>query len=528
MRPTRWSSRWPLCALLGGLLYSCFGCENAPKAEEPRKILTVEETLGLVFTWFADSPSRHFYKQANPAAKDALYKILANPELEQFHQKVWIAIGYIGDKSDVKRLEQHLRNRFSGVLTLTEQRTINAMLHALGVMIARDIEGAKALAESMLQPEYWREAKFRLFHKPQPQRPSFEYEMISDAMYSYAMSLDADLHEKTQTVLRGIADPKERQMVERALDPKLLLSSARNVLANEYGRITAQERRELAENFNGDLKNPAPAHPPRDLSGEPPRAAIPAEARAGAEPILRHPVAPSERRTFAALRELGADVSLDENGHIEHVNWGGGRMADAAFDHLKRLAKLESLDIAAATVTDKALAILKDLPPLRQLTITRCKNITDAGLAHLEHQKSLERLELLYLPQVTNAGLQHIEHLPRLKALNLTEMSISDEGLKHLAGMPNLERLELLDTGISGEGLKHLKGLTKLRDLRLAGSPITDGGLRHLEEMNSLRYVSLGDTAGIESVVRFSDEALARLRRALPKAEIDVTRIPPP
>lgn len=46
--------------------------------EGPEQMLSVDETLGIVFDPTGGFPRRKYYARANPKAEDALYRILAN------------------------------------------------------------------------------------------------------------------------------------------------------------------------------------------------------------------------------------------------------------------------------------------------------------------------------------------------------------------------------------------------------------------------------------------------------------------
>jgi hypothetical protein len=105
-------------------------------------------------------------------------------------------------------------------------------------------------------------------------------------------------------------------------------------------------------------------------------------------------------------------------------------------------------------------AHLRNLPALREMCLSRCKNVTDAGLAHLQGLVGLKSLDLKECDRVTDAGLAHLQGLVGLKSLNLMECE------------------ELTDAGLA-----HLRGLTGLQSLSLEKCPrVTDAGVQELQK----------------------------------------------
>jgi hypothetical protein len=197
-----------------------------------------------------------------------------------------------------------------------------------------------------------------------------------------------------------------------------------------------------------------------------------------------------QREAVEALAKVGADVSYDyqqdEDPYVFReeptapawlrrllgsdffcdvvVVFGSCRETDPSpcikFDdkdaiHLKKLVKVNWLDLGSSQVTDAGLEHLRGLTELREL-ILNFTQVTDAGLEHL---KGLTNLEALWLgnTQVTDAGLEHLKGLPNLDHLGLSNTQVTDAGLEHLKTLTNLERLELEHTDVTGEGMTRLQ-----------------------------------------------------------------------
>ena len=69
--------------------------------------------------------------------------------------------------------------------------------------------------------------------------------------------------------------------------------------------------------------------------------------------------------------------------------------------------------------------------------------------------------------------------------------------------------------GCTDACLASLSGLTKLQILNIEGPQVTDAWLDRIAAMKSLRQVMIGGA-------QVSDEAIARLHRSLPEAQIYV------
>lgn len=116
-------------------------------------------------------------------------------------------------------------------------------------------------------------------------------------------------------------------------------------------------------------------------------------------------------------------------------------------------------------VSDDDLQLLKKLPKLELLNLQNTA-ITDAGLVHVGELEQLERLSL-QKSQVTDAGLAHFAGLKNLVELDLAGLNITDAGLKHLTGLTALEKLYVNADGVTPQGTQDLKqALPKLHVFR--------------------------------------------------------------
>jgi hypothetical protein len=84
-----------------------------------------------------------------------------------------------------------------------------------------------------------------------------------------------------------------------------------------------------------------------------------------------------------------------------------------------------------------------------------------------------------------------MKDLDKFNALNLSGSSVTDEGIRDLSTLTELEVLDVCETAVTADGLMQLQHLPKLTFIT-----VSDG--------------------------KYSDEALAKLKRAFPRVTIEV------
>jgi hypothetical protein len=197
-------------------------------------------------------------------------------------------------------------------------------------------------------------------------------------------------------------------------------------------------------------------------------------------PLTSVGVSMCEDRTLKELRVL--------NGMKQLILSRCKNVTDEGLEQLMGI-QLERLDIRKCDkLTDEGLLLLADMP-MRHLDLYFGQHITDVGLAKL-NTMPLTYLDLDCFARITNMGLMHL-HGMQLTYLGLNgALLISSAGLVALHGMP-LQTLKLNRcTEIGNIGLKHLKDLP-LQHLEIAENlKFTDMGLTHLKNM-PLRHLNL-------------------------------------
>jgi Leucine-rich repeat (LRR) protein len=195
------------------------------------------------------------------------------------------------------------------------------------------------------------------------------------------------------------------------------------------------------------------------------------------------------RITGRPLRHIGEMSELRELNLAMRLSPVPLRDEDMAF--LKRLTKLERLQLPSDELTDAWLAYIKDLKGLTFLQLYRMA-VTSDGLRHLS---ALTNLTVLRLHGTRVNDLSALRPLFKLSVLDLSYTPAGDAALASLRGWPKLYDLDLRRTRITDTGLAALVELPALRSVDLSETNVTDAGLSHLAGPKALRSVRLIRTA---------------------------------
>jgi internalin A len=188
----------------------------------------------------------------------------------------------------------------------------------------------------------------------------------------------------------------------------------------------------------------------------------------GAASLQKFPA--KEREAITALSALRFHVELNptkEVGQSLGLFASNVELTPEALQHLQQLTSLESLNLYDTKIEAGALARLKGLANLRDLSID------------------------VHGPEASGAWVKDIRELPNIRHLRLACSKLSDPLLAELGGMKNLEDLILSDAGgVMDVGMKALKDLPKLRSLKIRAEKVTPAGLATLGGLRSLTFRS--------------------------------------
>jgi Leucine-rich repeat (LRR) protein len=199
------------------------------------------------------------------------------------------------------------------------------------------------------------------------------------------------------------------------------------------------------------------------------------------------------------LRHIGEMSELRELKLAMRLSPVPLRDEDMAF--LKRLTKLERLQLPSDELTDAWLVYIKNLKGLTSLELYRMA-VTSDGLRHLSGLTNLTVLRL-YGTRVTD--LSALRPLSKLEVLDLSSTPAGDAVLASLRWWPKLQLLELRRTSVTDTGLVALRELSALREVDLSETKMTDVGLSHLAGLKGLRSVRVKETGVTDAgVAEFS------------------------
>ena len=187
---------------------------------------------------------------------------------------------------------------------------------------------------------------------------------------------------------------------------------------------------------------------------------------------------------------------------VSAVEFNSCSVPPDAIAALKRVDSLRRLVVAAHSLGDPELAVLKSFEQLAELDLADAE-LTDTALSALTGgalEETVSSLGLSNNSKITDVGMTHVGGFSQLEELNLAGGSITDSGVGILAARSKgLKILNLASlTGVTGFGLDQFGDSGALQDLNLAATGVDDDGLELGVSAlaNTLRELSLGDATG--------------------------------
>jgi Leucine-rich repeat (LRR) protein len=153
-------------------------------------------------------------------------------------------------------------------------------------------------------------------------------------------------------------------------------------------------------------------------------------------------------------------------------------------------------------ITDKGLAALGRLTPLRALDLTGCP-VSGEGLASLGGLKNLRELALSQT-RVDDKGLAHVTKLPRLRVLELSDTAVTSKGLAQLKALKSLEVLSLSWAKLTPEQVQDMTAVAHLKTIILNGAPLSRSLMTRLRDLAhapppSVHTVALGQAVPVSA-----------------------------
>lgn len=265
---------------------------------------------------------------------------------------------------------------------------------------------------------------------------------------------------------------------------------------------------------------------------------------------------PTCKEIIVELHRLGGRVWADEGGRVIRVELARVPIGDDDLAILSKLPHLQWLNLRGinvfkGTMTNDGLRHISGLTQLRLLNLSANHLLNSPSLFHIRKLKKLEWLDLTGT-RIGNEGLTHLRDLPRLKRLRLPSQTwrrgdhgekiwvpggVTIDGLVHLAGssieylegsfggdklcerlgaIPNLSHYHITWDSPSDRDLVHLQNWKRMEALQvsLSGGWKDSSRLHLLKELSNLRTLELGARRdGDERVDWSSLDVLGELRQ---------------
>lgn len=214
----------------------------------------------------------------------------------------------------------------------------------------------------------------------------------------------------------------------------------------------------------------------------------------------------------------------------------GKQFTREAFAILGRLENLTSLDVSEL---NPELGDLKQVPKLRQLSLSGKVYDDETALTIADTFKSLEEV-YLRRTSITNTGVQHLSRLETLKILTLDGSLVTDGMADSIRKMKQLKWLSVGNCAIGDDTLAAVSECPDMWYLFLVSTPVTDKGIAHLVKCKKplslyLAHCNSVTDASVESLAKLPDsenlhlalwgsgiteDGVNRLKMALPHAQI--------
>ena len=280
------------------------------------------------------------------------------------------------------------------------------------------------------------------------------------------------------------------------------------------------------------------------------------------------PVAQDPADAINRLSELGAAITLDEDGRVAAAQFvqpienadlevltqlvaittvslrGQTQIDDAAMPTIAKLSTVKVLDLGVCVqITSKgieairlmpelqdinlertafdndAIGFLRETPKLKRIRLART-SLGDSAMTSLKDETQLELLDMAHVSGnegVTDVGLLQLSGLTKMRSLRIWGSQITDEGLKAVKDMKDLRVLSVEDAYVVGPGLEYIGGLSKLTELKFFQTYLTPDSLKHLSELKALKKLGLRLNVGV------NDESMKALEGLTELTEIDLS-----
>jgi hypothetical protein len=203
---------------------------------------------------------------------------------------------------------------------------------------------------------------------------------------------------------------------------------------------------------------------------------------------------------------------------LRNLRLSGSMANDQSMTQLTQLNELAAILLQRTDVTDQGIAVLAELPKLKEINLFGTAGVTDRSWSAFAKLPALEKLRLR-ATGVTGENAMALASVRKVTELDLSETSFGNAGMAAVAAIPSLKQLNLWLTSVDDAGIEQLRDRTDLTSLNLDNvSGITDASLEVVENMHELAFLHLGGTS-------VTAEGLQRLQPLTKLHTLVITRL---
>lgn len=149
---------------------------------------------------------------------------------------------------------------------------------------------------------------------------------------------------------------------------------------------------------------------------------------------------------------------------VEYISLSKGDIAEFDFNGLKVIRDKYGLNLCHTNLTDSQLKTICQFKNIRSLDISGCKNITNEGIREIANLENLESLSICDT-SCTDAEIRLVKDLPKLESLWLTRTQVDGSCFCTNDGWRTLQFLDLGRCKLKDEVFDFLPNFVFLRNL---------------------------------------------------------------
>jgi hypothetical protein len=202
--------------------------------------------------------------------------------------------------------------------------------------------------------------------------------------------------------------------------------------------------------------------------------------------------------------------------NLENFTFRGSPVKGHGFSKFDGWQRLKRINFHSNTLDDEGLGLVcEKFPNLEFIKLWHSKLLTDASAVHLKKLRKLNGIEIS-CSKATAGLVRHLRELPlEYMALEYGVNTPPSEAIEMIRSTPTLRRLSIDGKAFTDADLLALAGATQIKSLSLSGINLTADRITLLKafaHLDTLTFINYGKG--------YSDETQDQLKTLLPKVEI--------